>query len=168
LLIKDSHFKVLVHLIPGPNNLKLTFVPPPEISNHRFTSRLTLHYLPLLQNPPLHLAIVLAKDSAGDFEGPVNQPNGIDEAVKRLRMAGYLWQAYTAEQLYRTFGSPINGVSARRCFRMEEEWIEDTLSLQETEVWRSTAKVHVVRSHLTIEGIIQVFLFDRRNARRGG
>ena len=105
----------------------------------------------------MHLAIFLANDSAGDFEAPIERPNGLQEAVKRLRMAAYLWQAYTAEQLYRSFGSPINGVSARRTFRLEEEWLEDTLSLQESEVWRSSAKVHVVRSDLTIERISPSF-----------
>jgi hypothetical protein len=88
----------------------------------------------------------------GDFEGPIDRPNGVEEAVKRLRIAGYLWQAYTAEQIFRSFGVPINGVSARRTFRLEEEWIEDTLSLQESGVWRSSAKVHVVQSQLTIGG----------------
>lgn len=105
----------------------------------------------------MHLSIVLANDSVGDFEGPIDRPNGVEEAVKKLRMAAYLWQAYTAEQVYRSFGSPTNGVSARRTFRLEEEWLEDTLSLQESEVWRSSAKVHVVRSDLTVERISPSF-----------
>jgi hypothetical protein len=68
-------------------------------------------------------------------------------------MAAYLWQAYTAEQMYRNFpGAPGDGGSARRSFRLEEEWANDTLSLQETDVWRMTAKVHIVRSELTVEG----------------
>jgi len=68
-------------------------------------------------------------------------------------MASYLWQAYTAEAVYRHFpGAPGKGGSARRSFRVEEEWNEDTLTLQETDVMRMTAKVHVVRSPLSAEG----------------
>jgi hypothetical protein len=112
-----------------------------------------LHYLPLLQNPPIHLAIVLANDSEGHFESPPDRPSGLEDAVKKLRVAAYLWQAYTAEQMYRNFpGTPGNGGSARRSFRLEEEWAEDTLSLQESDIWRMTAKVHIVRSELTVEG----------------
>jgi hypothetical protein len=146
-----------VHLVPGPNNLKFTFIPPQEISTSRFTSRITLHCLPLLQNPPIHLAVVLANDSEGRFESPPDRPSGLEDAVKKLRMAAYLWQAYTAEQMYRYFpGTPGNGGSARRSFRLEEEWAEDTLSLQEADVWRMTAKVHIVRSELTVEGEFNV------------
>ena len=156
----DSHFKALAHLLPGPNILRLTFVPPPQISQARFTTRITLHCLPLLQNPPLHLAIVLPQDSEGFFEAPSDRSNGLDEAVKKLRLAAYLWQAYTAEQLFRNFpGSPGNIGSARRSFRLEDEWMNDTLSLQETDVRRNTAKVHIVRSPLTIRGL---FLVSRR------
>jgi hypothetical protein len=132
----------------------LTFIPPPQIARARFTTRFTVHYLPLLQNPPLHLAIVLARDSDGTFEGPIDRTTGLDEAVKRLRVASLLWQAYTAEQLYRNFPPPPAHIeSARRSFRLEEEWMEDTLSLQEADVWRSSTKIHVVRSELTVDGI---------------
>jgi hypothetical protein len=60
---------------------------------------------------------------------------------------------YTAEQLFRNFpGAPRNAASARRSFRLEEEWGDDTLSLQESDAKRSTAKIHVVRSDLNIAG----------------
>ena len=32
--------------------------------------------------------------------------------------------------------------------------MNDTLSLQETDVWRMSAKVHVVRSALSMDGIL--------------
>jgi hypothetical protein len=119
----------------------------------RFFTRITLHYLPLLQNPPIHLAIVLARDSEGTFESPPDRPNGLEEGVKKFRMASYLWQAYIAEAMFRNFpGSLGNGGSARRSFRVEEEWTDDTLSLQENHVRRLTAKVHVVRSPFSVEG----------------
>ena len=60
---------------------------------------------------------------------------------------------YTAEQLFRNFpGTPGNGGSARRSLRLEEEWEDDTLSLQESDVKRTTAKIHVVRSMLSVAG----------------
>lgn len=139
--------------MPGPNTLKLTFIPPTHITTTRFSSQITTHYLPLLQNPPLHLAIVLARDSEGIFESPDDRPHSLEDAIKKFRMASYLWQAYTAEAVYRHFpGAPGKRGSARRSFRVEEEWNEDTLTLQETDVMRMTAKVHVVRSSLSAEG----------------
>src|SRR5271156_2584858 len=125
-----------------------------------YTTRLTLHYLPLLQNPPVHLAVILARDSEGSFEAPPDRPNGLDEAIRRFRMAAYLWQMYTAEQLFRNFsGKKGQGFgSARRSFRLDEEWSDDTLSLQESSVWRMTAKIHVVRSPLSVVGKSAQFL----------
>jgi Putative peptidase family len=151
----DSHFKALVHLLPGPNIIKFTFIPPDHITSTRFSTKLTLHYLPLLQDPPVHLAIVLARDSSGVFttEGTGEQ-SPLAESIKRLRMAAYLFQAYTAEHMCRNFpGAAERGGSARRSFRVEEDWIEDTLTLQETGVWRTSAKVHVVLSTLSEKGV---------------
>jgi Putative peptidase family len=69
-------------------------------------------------------------------------------------MAAYLFQAYTAEHMCRNFpGAAERGGSARRSFRVEEDWIEDTLTLQETGVWRTSAKVHVVLSTLSEKGV---------------
>lgn len=143
-----------MHLTPGPNNITFMFVPPPQISTNRFSTRITLHYLPLLQNPPIHLAVVLARDSKGIFESPPDRPHDLEEALKKLRMAAYLWQAYTAEAMFRNFpGSAGTIGSARRSFRLEEEWGDDTLSLQESAVRRETAKIRVVRSSLSVTGL---------------
>ena len=110
-----------------------------------------------MQNPPIHFAIVLARDSEGTFESPADRPHALDDAIKKFRMAAYLWQAYTAESMYRQFpGSPGMGGSARRSFRVEEEWREDTISLQETAARRMTAKIHIVRSPLGAEGAIYI------------
>lgn len=117
---------------------------------------MTLHYLPLHQNPPVHLAIILANDSDGAFEAPVDRlgNNGLEDAVKKLRVAAYLWQAFTAEHMHRNFpGSTASQGSARRSFRLDEEWANDTMSLAETDVWRMTAKIHIVRSKMTVDGL---------------
>jgi Putative peptidase family len=56
--------------------------------------------------------------------------------------------------MFRNFpGSAGTVGSARRSFRLEEAWGDDTLSLQEDHVRRETAKVHVVRSSLSVAGL---------------
>lgn len=44
-----------------------------------------------------------------------------------------------------------NGLG-RRCFRFEEEELVDTLSFQEENVIRKTAKIHIVRSKYSLDG----------------
>lgn len=66
--------------------------------------------------------------------------NGIETAIKKFRMAGYLWQAFTGEQMNRHgFG--------RRCFRFDEDWQPGTASSRDAAsgTLRNEAKVHVIR-----------------------
>ena len=146
-----SHFKALVHLGPGWNDFRLEFSSPRLVSyggsssNSVHISTFRLNYLPLTNSPPLHLAIIMGSDSPGTFETTPekmqSEGNDIDVAVRKYRMAGILWQAFTAEQMYRHgFG--------RRSFRFEEEWGTASLSRQEREAneMRNEVKVHVVRS----------------------
>ena len=60
-------------------------------------------------------------------------------------MAAYLWQAFTAEQMFRNR-------LGRRVFRMEEEWVTGTSDYRdrETGTMRSEAKIHVVRCNKTV------------------
>lgn len=138
--VRGSHFKALVHLVPGPNRLRLDFTSPkvPRATAH--TSWISVNYLPLVNSPPLQLAILLGKDSDGQFDTPPNKEGGLEIAIRKFRMATYLWQAFTGEQMYRNnFG--------RRCFRFEEGWQTGSLSLRDLETgqMRNEAKVHVVR-----------------------
>jgi hypothetical protein len=56
--------------------------------------------------------------------------------------------------MFRNFpGSAGTIGSARRSFRLEEEWGDDTLSLQESAVRRETAKIRVVKSSLSVAGL---------------
>ena len=68
-------------------------------------------------SPPLQLCILVAKDSPQTFdavpERVEKEGNGLSTAIKKFRMAAYLWQAFTAEQMNR------NGFG-RRCYRYEE------------------------------------------------
>ncbi|PGH35523.1 hypothetical protein GX50_01625 [[Emmonsia] crescens] len=133
--VYESHFKALVHLVPGPNKLRLEFT----------SSK--------IQNPIAHsswLAIVLGSDSDGHFDAVPErisrEGNGLETAIRKFRMAAYMWQSFTGEQMYRNkFG--------RRCFRYEEEWQVGTLSFRDTksDQMRNEAKIHIIRCDRTVD-----------------
>lgn len=109
-----------------------------------------MNFLPLVNSPPLQLVILVGKDSPCTFdavpERVQREGNGLDIAIRKFRMAAYLWQAFTGEQMYR------NGFG-RRCFRFEEEWQTGSLTRRDKDTgqMRNEAKVHVVRSHKTVK-----------------
>lgn len=119
----DSHFKALVYLQPGPNRLRLDFTTPKlssptgQVQTH--SSWISINFLPLISSPPLHLCILVAKDSPETYDAMPDriqrEGNNLATAIRKFRMAAYLWQAFTAEQMNR------NGFG-RRCYRYEEEW----------------------------------------------
>ncbi|KAL8774983.1 MAG: hypothetical protein Q9209_000462 [Squamulea sp. 1 TL-2023] len=144
--VSDSHFKVLVHLSSGPNRLRFDFH---NSSIPAQSSWMNINFLPATTSPPLQLVILLGKDSPGVFdavpERVQREGNDLDTAIRKFRMAAYLWQAFTGEQMYR------NGFG-RRCFRFEEEWQSGSLTFRDRESgqMRSEAKIHVVRSDKTV------------------
>lgn len=151
--VYDSVFKALVQLGPGPNRLRFDFTssklatgnfPPPVHSSY-----LNINCLPLSNSPPLDLVVLLGKDSDGTFDAVperiAREGNDLDRAIRKFRMAAYLWQSFTGEQMFRHgFG--------RRCFRFEEEWQTGTLSRRDgtSGQMRNEAKVHVVRCDKTV------------------
>lgn len=154
--VHDSYFKALVHLEPGPNRLRLDFSSP-KISMHNTSipthaTNMVINYLPLSQNPPLQLAIILGSDSKATYDAPPEriqrEGNDLDLAVKKFRMSAYLWQAFTGEQMNR------HGF-IRRCFRFEDTWEPGTLSQADwqTKQCRTQAKVHIIRSDKTVDEI---------------
>ncbi|KAJ5182075.1 hypothetical protein N7449_012222 [Penicillium cf. viridicatum] len=151
--VTASHFKVLVHLVPGPNRLRFDFVSPKLSTGSTHpaihSSWICINYLPLVNNPPLQLVILLGKDSDGTYdavpERVEREGNGLETAIRKYRMAAYLWQAFTGEQMFRNnFG--------RRCFRFEEEWQSGSLSRRDLAhgQMRNEAKVHIVRTEKTV------------------
>ncbi|KAL2355965.1 putative zinc metallo proteinase [Cryomyces antarcticus] len=140
---------------PGPNRLRLDFTSPRIPSSHTALSHsswVSINFLPLISAPPLQLVLLVAKDSPETFdavpERVQREGNGIDTAIRKYRMAAYLWQAFTGEQMNR------NGFG-RRCFRYEEEWQPGTLSYRDMEAGqlRNEAKVHVIRLNKTVAEI---------------
>ncbi|KAK5721479.1 hypothetical protein LTR15_006067 [Elasticomyces elasticus] len=149
----DSHFKALVYLQPGPNKLRLDFTSPklssPNGQMQVHSSWFNINFLPLISSPPLQLCILIAKDSPETFDAvPARikkEGNGLDTAIRKFRMAAYLWQAFTAEQMFR------NGFG-RRCYRYEEEWQPGSLSWQDVQTgqMRNEAKIHVIHLKQTL------------------
>lgn len=149
-----GHFKALVMLSPGTNKVHLQRYQGSQACGE---ARLTLEYVPLLQTPPLHLAIMIAKDSPLVTDCPSYKAGGIssahsglDAAVSKLRVAAYMWQALTAEDMW------VKGLG-RRSFRLEEEWAQDTTSrtrinrhLNHGRGMASVAKVHLIRTDKTV------------------
>lgn len=154
--VSESFFKALVYLSPGWNKIRFDFSSP-KLSNSNsptappmHSSFLMLNYLPLNNAPPLHLVILVGKDSPCTFDATpdriAREGNDLSIAVRKFRMAAHLWQAFTAEQMYRhKFG--------RRCFRFDEEWQTGTLSMRDWEMgqMKNEAKVHIVRAEETVE-----------------
>lgn len=110
---------------------------------------MNINLLPLANSPPLQLVILLGKDSPGTYdavpERVQREGNGLDTAIRKYKMAAYLWQAFTAEQMYR------NGFG-RRCFRFEEEWQLGSLTGRDAGIgqMRNEARIRIVRSEKTV------------------
>ncbi|KAI0583866.1 Metallopep domain-containing protein [Pyrenophora tritici-repentis] len=159
--LAGGNFKALVMLSPGLNILEFAYVCNDCLEH---TIEVNVNHWPLLQYPPLHLAIMVASDSPCVIDCPPNKAAGVssahsdlDAAIAKLRMTAYMWQAMTAEDLR------LHGVG-RRSFRLDEEWVADTTSrdflnarmdqcLEREGAMRSTAKVNVIRSSKTVEQI---------------
>lgn len=141
--VTQGNFKALVHLQPGLNDSILL-----DCGNG-VSQRLVLNYVPMLQNMPLNFALIIGKDSPAEFDSPdykkKAEGNGLETAVKKLRMASYLMQAFTQEQMNRNqFG--------QRTFPIAEVWAKDTLSNRDVEN-RTTTNVHVIRCDATVSEI---------------
>lgn len=137
-------------LAPGLNKINLKLH---HAGGIHASVQLALNYIPLLQLPPLHLAILVARDSplltdcpASKYGAISTAHSGIDAAIAKLRMAAYMWQALTAED-FRQKGL------GRRAFRLDEEWgVDTTVRAGNNGENRtgSVAKVHIIRSEKTL------------------
>lgn len=155
----DSHFKVLAYLQPGPNKLRFDFASPKlsnsTSSNPIHSSHLTIHMIPSMMSPPLQLALVVAKDSPRTYPAAPTRAdregNNVETAIRKYRMAAYLWQAFTAEQMWRN-------KMGRRTFRFEEEWTTGSANYRDREMgnMRSEAKVHVIVCDKTVAELQQL------------
>lgn len=137
-------FIALVPLLPGENEVQLLYYDSRSQRTHR--GIFYVSYVPLMQNPPLKLVVVVGSDSPhiyDDAPHPKHAPT-LETAIKKFRLAGYMWSAFTAQQMDR------NGFG-QRTFRLDESWLPDSLSSQDvpSQRWRQTAKVLVLKSKYT-------------------
>ncbi|KAH8690259.1 putative peptidase family-domain-containing protein [Talaromyces proteolyticus] len=153
--VAQGKWKALVMLSPGENKLIFNLHHVGAVTD---TIELKVTYQPLLQLPPLHLAILVAKDSPLLMDCPSSKYGGIstahssiEAAISKLRLSAYMWQALTAEDMRQ------KGLG-RRSFRLDEEWAPNT-NLQMTHQYAhapssthmgSVAKVHIVKSERTV------------------
>lgn len=148
--LHKGHWKALAMLVPGANKISLKLHHAGGIND---SVELSLNYIPLLQLPPLHLAILVARDSPLLIDCPPSKygavstaHSGIDAAIAKFRMAAYMWQALTAEDLRQ------KGLG-RRAFRLDEEWGVDTTiraGHNGQNPTGSVPKVHIIRSEKTV------------------
>jgi hypothetical protein len=156
--LHDGKWKALAMLTPGISTITLNLH---HASGVHDSITISLNYVPLLQLPPLHLAIMVAKDSPLLIDCPpakygafATAHSDINAAISKLRMAAYMWQALTAED-FREKGL------GRRSFRLDEEWGSNTtLRTTHSHTQRGSsatmgtvAKVHIIRSEKTVAEI---------------
>ncbi|KAH8157153.1 hypothetical protein CIB48_g11093 [Xylaria polymorpha] len=145
--VQGARFKALIYLFPGPNTICFEYRRSGTIVTHR--SSIVLYMFDPKNAPPLQLAIVVAKDSpfAIDYVPPHEweEVSDLEVAIRKFRMAAYLWQSFTAEQMEK------NGLG-RRTFRFDEEWTNGTSHARDfhEHVMRSEARVHIVRTDKTV------------------
>jgi hypothetical protein len=165
-----STFKALIHLNPGRNEIRLEFFSPKLVSTRSsisaHSSRIQINFLPMANSPPLQLVVLVGKDSPGTYdavpERVQREGNDLNTAIRKYRMAAYLWQAFTGEQMYR------HGLG-RRCFRFEEEWQTGSLTFRDQDFgqMRNEARIHVLRTDKTVAELRDIRL-ARRNPKAGG
>lgn len=155
--LNKGQWKALVMLVPGINKISFKLNHCGGISG---SLDMTVNYVPLLQLPPLHLAILVAKDSPLLTDCPPAKyghisttHSSLDAAISKFRMSAYMWQAATAED-FRQKGL------GRRSFRLEEEWSPNTTmqsvhqaSSKGSTLMGTVPKVHIIRSDKTVAEI---------------
>ena len=98
-------FKVLISLAKGNN--KITFYYNYKSKSkliERASTEIDLFYFENINMEPVRLGIFIAKDSKGFFDMDRDslsrgEKNDYDSAIKRVRMAALLWQAFTSDSL---------------------------------------------------------------------
>lgn len=161
--VVDGQFKALVRLELGDN--KILFESDLDRGS-KVKQELQLRYQPILEDPPVHYCLMVAKDSPLTFDSPRykkdKEGNGLDQAVAKMRMLAYMHASFTQEQMLR------NGFGLRT-FRPYEEFEPDSLSNRDQEKQRPTVHVHVVRMDRTVAEIQDPDVAQQNhNAKRSG
>lgn len=160
--VNDGHFKALVHVSEGSNDFKIEVFDNGSVDPHGFAAfngqphvadkgRLQLHFNQLPQNKPVHLCLILGKDSNGSYDLPAykrqrGEQANLDTAIRKLKVAGRLMQAFTQDEFRRL------GMSNRSF-----QFVEETVLHQgifgynvESPTPHQEVKIHVLRSPMTV------------------
>ncbi|ODV78436.1 uncharacterized protein CANTADRAFT_53858 [Suhomyces tanzawaensis NRRL Y-17324] len=158
--VNQGHFKAILHVSPGDPNVFNVVVSDGYLNGYGFaearsrevdTGSLSLVFYPLPQNKPIHLCVILGRDSNGSYDMPKYRLNrgekaDLQSAILKLKVAGRLMQAYTQEEMRSI------GLSNRSFQFVEEE--QDYQGLFGFDVKSPTPhteiKVHVLRSPKTV------------------
>lgn len=156
--INNYQFKAIVHVSSDKNHFKVKAFEG-IIDNYGFPQKgkevdsgeLSLLYHPL-NNKPIHLCVILGRDSNGGYDMPKyrtarGEVANLDTAVKKLKVAGRLMQAYTQDEMR------ASGFSNRSF-----QFVEETTDQQgifgynvKSPTPHQEVKIHVLRSPKSVE-----------------
>ncbi|KAI5953485.1 hypothetical protein KGF54_002857 [Candida jiufengensis] len=114
--VNNGQFKAIIHVSPGePNNFEIeiydnAFINPfgfPDYNGKPHTvdkGFLILSFNPLPQNKPVYLCIIRGRDSPNTYDMPNyrlarGERPTLENAIKKLKVAGRLIQAYTQDEM---------------------------------------------------------------------
>lgn len=155
--INEGQFKAMLHVSEGENRFEVEVFENGFVDQLGFagfngkpqkseTGTLTLNYKQL-KNKPVHLCLILGKDSDGSYDLPSykrqrGEQANLNTAIRRLKVAARMMQAFTQDEMRRV------GFSNRSF-----QFVEETVSHQgifgynvESPVPHQEVKVHVLRS----------------------
>lgn len=160
--VNNGQFKALLHVSPGEdNNFEVSVYGGGNIDWKGFVSNLgnvvdmasfTLNYNELPNNKPVHLCVILGRDSEGSYDMPSyklqrGEVADLDTAIQRLKVAGRMMQAFTQDEFHRL------GLSNRSF-----QFVEEMVSVQRvfgydmnSNTLHAEVKVHVLRSPKTVK-----------------
>lgn len=162
--VNNCRFKAVLNLSPDEtNHFKVQFwggasiMPNGEASSNKFIieqGELTLRYNPMPDNKPVHLCVIVGKDSKGSYDMPKykldrGEKATLETAIQRLKVAGRMMQAFTQDEFNRAELS-------NRTFPFVEELTKSQLLFgkeKKASVTHSEVKVHVLRSPKTMAEI---------------
>lgn len=159
--VNEGQFKAYVHVSEGVNNFEVEVYANGVIDPYGFGAfngkpkvsekgHLVLNYKQL-NNKPVHLCLIVAKDSTGTYDLPAykrqrGEQANLQTAIKRLKVAARMMQAFTQDEMRRV------GFSNRSF-----QFVEETVLHQgifgynvESPTPHQEVKIHVLRSPLTV------------------
>lgn len=159
--ITNGQFKALVHVSPGDNNFAVQTCDNGRLNQLGFPEyikgqmhvvddqKLQITFNPL-SNKPIHLCVIVGKDSDGSYDMPKYKLNrgevaNLDTATQKLKVAGRMMMAYTQDEMR------LVGLS-NRSFQFVEETVHNQSIFGynfDSKLPHTEVKVHVLRSPKT-------------------